>query len=102
MAEAVVSVSFYEGFGLPVIEAMACARPVIAAGNTSMAEIAGDCGILVDPHNLEEITAAMDSLLGDEVLRNSLAEKGFKRSKEFSWEKAAREMMGVWEELAGH
>ena len=102
MALAVISVSFCEGFGLPVIEAMACARPVIASGNTSMAEIAGDCGILVDPYNLEEITAAMDSLLSDECLRNALAEKGFIRSKEFSWEKAAREMIGVWEELVGH
>ena len=102
MAEAVVSASFYEGFGLPVIEAMACARPVIASGNTSMAEIAGDCGILVDPYNLEEITAAMDSLLSNEDLRNALAEKSFIRSKEFSWEKAARQMIGVWEELLGH
>ena len=101
MAEAVVSASFYEGFGLPVIEAMACARPVIASGNTSMAEIAGDCGILVDPYNLEEITAAMDSLLSNEDLRNALAEKSFIRSKEFSWEKAARQMIGVWEELVG-
>lgn len=102
MAESVISVSFYEGFGLPALEAMACARPVIAAGNTSMAEIVGDCGILVDPYNLEEITAAMDRLLGDESFRNSLAEKGFLRSKEFSWEKAARQMLQVWEELAGH
>ncbi len=99
MAQAAVSVSFYEGFGLPVIEAMACARAVIAAGNTSMAEITGDCGILVDPRNPEEITAAMDRVLGDEDLRKSLAEKGFRRSQEFSWEKAARQMMGVWEEL---
>ena len=101
MAESVISVSFYEGFGLPVIEAMACAKPVIASGNTSMAEIVGDCGILVNPHNLEEITAAMDSLLSNEGLRKTLAEKGFERSKEFSWEKAARQMLGVWEELVG-
>ena len=101
MAESVISVSFYEGFGLPVIEAMACAKSVIASGNTSMAEIVGDCGILVNPHNLEQITAAMDNLFSDEGLRNSLAEKGFIRSKEFSWEKAARQMIGVWEELVG-
>jgi len=66
-----------------------------------MAEIVGDCGILVNPHNLEEISAAMDSLLSNEGLRKTLAEKGFRRSKEFSWEKAARQMIGVWEELAG-
>ena len=99
MAKGVVCLSFCEGFGLPVLEAMACARPVIASGNTSMAEIVGDCGILINPYNLEEITAAMDKVLGDESFRNSLAEKGFIRSKEFSWEKAARQMMGVWREL---
>ena len=99
MALAVVSVSFCEGFGLPTLEAMACAKAVIASGNTSMAEIVGDCGILVDPYNIEEITAAMDKVLGDESFRNSLAEKGFLRSKEFSWEKAARQMIGVWEDL---
>lgn len=102
IAAGVVSLSFCEGFGLPALEAMACAKAVIAAGNTSMAEIVGDCGILVDPYNLEEITAAMDRVLVDEDLRKSLAEKGFRRSSEFSWEKAARQMMGVWRELAGH
>lgn len=99
MASGAVSLSFCEGFGLPTLEAMACASPVIASGNTSMAEIVGDCGILVNPYNIEEISAAMDSLLSDEGLRNSLAEKGFIRSKEFSWEKTARQMIGVWEEL---
>ena len=64
-----------------------------------MAEIVGDCRILVDPYNIEEITAAMDKVLGDESFRNSLAEKGFSSLKEFSWEKAARQMIGVWEDL---
>ena len=77
MALAVVSVSFCEGFGLPTLEAMACAKAVIASGNTSMAEIVGDCGILVDPYNIEEITAAMDKVLGDESLEIAWRKRGF-------------------------
>lgn len=96
MAQAVISVSFYEGFGLPVLEAMACARAVIASGNTSMKEIINDAGILVDPYNNEEITYAIDKLLGNPGLRNDLSQKALKRSLDFSWEKAAKDTIAVY------
>jgi len=96
-----VSVSVYEGFGLPALEAMACGTPVIAAGNTSMREIVDSSGILVDPYNTEEITSAMENLLSDDALRNRLSRQALIRAKEFSWEKAARETLSVYEELAG-
>jgi glycosyltransferase involved in cell wall biosynthesis len=99
-AKAAVSVSFYEGFGLPVLEAMSCAKAVIASGNTSMREIVRDAGILVDPYNTEEITHAMDRLLSDNQLNAALAAKCYKRSKQFSWDKAASETLGVYKELA--
>jgi len=99
MAKIVISVSFYEGFGLPILEAMACGRPVIASGNTSMREIVGSCGVLVDPHNNEEIASAIDNLLSDENLRKLLSKRGLARAKEFSWEKTAKETLSLYENL---
>lgn len=99
MAKIVISVSYYEGFGLPILEGMACAKPVIAAKNTSMKEIVGSSGILVDPYNIDEIACAVDNLLSDEELRNNLSKKAFERSKEFSWEKAARETVSLYQDL---
>jgi len=101
MAKIVISVSLYEGFGLPILEAMACAKPVIASGNTSMREIVGEAGILVDPYSIEEVSEAINNLLSDEELRNALAVKGLQRSREFSWEKAAKETLSLYAELAG-
>jgi len=99
MAKIVISVSFYDGFGLPILEAMACGRPVIASGNTSMREIVDSAGILVDPYSLEEITYAIENLLSDEDLRNLLSQKALVRAKEFSWEKTARETLLLYEDL---
>jgi glycosyltransferase involved in cell wall biosynthesis len=99
ISKMVISVSVYEGFGLPILEAMACGKPVIVAKNTSMKEIVGSCGILVDPYNTNEIASAIDRLLAQEELSAILEEKALSRAKEFSWEKAARQTLSLYEEL---
>ena len=92
-AEVFVFPSIYEGFGIPPLEAMACGTPVITSNNTSLPEVMGDCGILVDPYNYGEIADAMERILTDEKLRLELAEKGIERAKLFSWDNSARIMM---------
>ncbi len=92
--------SLYEGFGIPVIEAMACGTPVITSNVASLPEVVGEAGVLVDPFNLEEITTAMYQLLTDTNLHTKLKEKGLQRAKLFSWEKTARETLAVYKELA--
>ena len=82
--------SLLEGFGLPVVEAMACGAPVITSDNSSMKEIAQDAAVLVNPRNVREITDALVSLADDERLRRSLSRRGLARAAEFSWEKTAR------------
>lgn len=84
-----VFVPFFEGFGIPVIEAMQCDVPVIASNVTSVPEIAGNAAILVDPFNTEEIKDAMIRVAEDESLRSSLILKGRIRKEQFSWEKTA-------------
>ena len=91
--------SLYEGFGLPPLEAMACGVPVIASRVSSLPEVLGEAAILVDPYNIKEIAEAIKNTLEDESLRVSLIEKGFARAKLFSWEKTARETLGVYKEL---
>ncbi len=91
--------SLYEGFGLPPLEAMACGVPVIASRVSSLPEVLGEAAILVNPYNTEEIAQAIKNTLEDERLRASLIEKGFARAKLFSWEKTARETLGVYKEL---
>lgn len=99
MARAGVFVSEYEGFGLPVLEAMSCAKAVIAANNTSMVEIVGDNGLLVNPFNIGEIGEAMNALTADMKLNSVLAQKGLSRAKEFSWQKTAKETIALYKEL---
>lgn len=91
--------TFYEAFGFPVLEAMACGTPVITSNNSSGPEIVGDAGILVNPYNTDEIAEAMFKCLTDEKLYNSLVEKGLKRAEGFSWKNAACETLKVYEEL---
>ncbi|MEW6094914.1 MAG: glycosyltransferase family 1 protein [bacterium] len=99
-AEIFVFPSLYEGFGMPVIEAMACGTPVITSNITSLPEVVKDAGILIDPFNVEEITKAMSQLLTDTNLQTKLREKGLLRAKLFSWGKTARETLAVYKELA--
>jgi glycosyltransferase involved in cell wall biosynthesis len=92
-AEAFVLPSLYEGFGLPILEAMACGTPVIAADNSSLSEIVGDSGLLFEAYNWEELAESLKKLLNNDKLKNDLQKKGLEKVKFFSWEKCARETL---------
>ena len=81
--------AWYEGFGLTPLEAMACATPVVASRSSSLPEVVGDAGLLVDPADADAWTAALERVLGDAELRNEMARRGVLRAAEFTWERAA-------------
>ena len=83
--EAFVYPSYYEGFGLPPLEAMSCNIPVITSNITSIPEVVSDCGILIDPSNSDSLSNALVNLLNDDNLKHTLSKKGYERSREFSW-----------------
>jgi glycosyltransferase involved in cell wall biosynthesis len=89
LATLVVFPSLYEGFGLPVLEAMARGVPVVTSGRSSLPEVAGDAALLVDPLNADEIAAAIEQLLGDEALRERMRERGLEQAALFSWDRTA-------------
>ncbi len=91
--------SFYEGFGLPPLEAMACGTPVIVSNVSSLPEVVGDAGILVEPEDVEGLTVAMWRVLSDETLRREMRDKGLARAATFSWERAARETLAVYRQV---
>lgn len=88
--------SLYEGFGLPILEAMACGTPVVTSNRSSMIEVGGDAVLLVDPENVEKISSSAKIAFKDEDLRREMSAKGLIRAKEFSWEKCARETVDVY------
>jgi glycosyltransferase involved in cell wall biosynthesis len=92
--------TLYEGFGFPVLEAMACGAPVIASDCTSVSEIAGDAAILVDPSSEESIGNALVRLLQDEPLRRQLIQQGRARVQKFDWQDTVQETLGVYAELS--
>lgn len=85
--------SLYEGFGLPILEAMQCGAPVITSDATSMPEVAGEAAFLVNPNEPNELKAAMHQLHRDDVLRSELKAKGFKQAKKFSWKTAVQVLL---------
>lgn len=97
-AEMFLYPSLYEGFGLPVLEAMACGTPVIASTTGSIPEVAGDAAILVNPSDTRAIADAIVRVAGESDLRHELIRRGEARAREFSWERAARETIRVYEE----
>ena len=91
--------SLYEGFGLPVLEAMACGCPVIASNISSLPEVVGEAGILVDPYNVDELAQAMITVLGDDKFKRELSRKSVAQAQKFSWDKAANAYMDLFREL---
>jgi glycosyltransferase involved in cell wall biosynthesis len=90
--------SLYEGFGLPPLEAMSCRVPVITSNVSSIPEVVGDSALLINPFDTEELKNAMEKVLEDTALRETLSSKGFERSKLFSWKKTAEETLRVYKE----
>jgi len=95
-ADALIFPSLYEGFGLPVLEAMACGTPVVCSNTSSLPEVAGDAALMVDPADKESIAEGIKRILSDKKLRQSLSEKGLKRKGLFSWTKTAQQTLDVY------
>jgi len=99
-ADVFVYPSLFEGFGLPCLEAMACGCPVVTSNTTSLPEVVGDAGILIDPLNAGEIAAAMVAVLSDPARRAAMAAKGLERAKLFTWRHTATKMLEIIADLS--
>lgn len=98
-ADALLAPSLYEGFGLTILESMACGTPVISANRSSLPEVAGDAAILVDPLDVEAIVEAVCRLQQDSTYQITLKQRGLERVKQFSWEKSAMRTAQIYEKL---
>lgn len=98
-ADLLVFPSFYEGFGLPPLEAMACGTPVVTSNASSLPEVVGDAGIMIDPNDSDRLANAMYNVLTDNGLKEDMIKKGLKRAKMFSWERAAEEVLEVYKSV---
>ena len=96
-----VYLSYFEGFGLPPLEAMTCGTAVIAGNRTSLPEVVGDAGVLVDPFEINDIVAAMEKVIGDSDFRSRLSAKGLARARLFDWRETARQTLAVYKKAAG-
>jgi glycosyltransferase involved in cell wall biosynthesis len=101
LADCFVYPSLYESFGLAQLEAMACGCPVVGARSGAIPEVTGGAALLFDPHSPQELADAILKILSPSELRNSMVERGFARSKEFTWERCAQKTLRVLEEATG-
>jgi glycosyltransferase involved in cell wall biosynthesis len=98
-ALAFVYPSLYEGFGLPPLEAMQCGTPVITSNTSSLPEVVGDAGIMIDPNDQDQLSQALLSLINNATLRQELSQKGLVRAKQFSWEKCAAQTVKIYHQI---
>ncbi len=100
MADLFAFPSLYEGFGIPLVEAMACGCPILTANTCAPPEVVAGAGYLVDPYDVEAIAAGLRVTLSNPALRSSMIARGLERAKAFSWEKSAREVLAVFDRVA--
>lgn len=93
--------SYFEGFGLPPLEAMSCGTPVITGDRTSLPEVVGDAGLLVNPFDTQALAQALARLIDDESLRAALGDRGLRRAAQFNWRDNARQTLAVYEQVTG-
>jgi glycosyltransferase involved in cell wall biosynthesis len=98
-AEVFIYPSIHEGFGIPVLEAMACGTPVVTSNITAMPEIAGEAALFVNPYDVDEMRDVVAKVLSSGNLRNELSQKGIERVKKFSWFATARKTLDIYQEL---
>jgi glycosyltransferase involved in cell wall biosynthesis len=98
-AQCLVLPSYFEGFGLPPLEAMACGTPVVVSDRASLPEVVGDAGLLIDPTSPQDQSRAIAQILDSETLRKALRQKGLIRANKFSWTKAAHQTMAVYQKV---
>lgn len=98
-ADVFVYPSFFEGFGFPPLEAMACGTPTIVSNTSSLPEVVGRGAIMIDPYNVDELVLAIRSVLEDKDLRNDLVVKGLKQAKKFNWDKTAKQVLNIFKSL---
>jgi len=91
--------SLYEGFGLPILESMACGTPVVTANVSSLPEVAGEAALLIDPYDVPGLTDAIRRLVTDDILRSTLIQRGYEQMKHSTWAKAARQLRAVYERV---
>ena len=101
-ATALIYVSLFEGFGLPIIEAMASGCPVITSNFDPMSEVAGDAAMTVNPLSVEELTKALLTIVNDQIITQGLIQKGRIRSKEFTWHKNAQMTASIYQKIIGN
>ncbi|MDY7078184.1 MAG: glycosyltransferase family 1 protein, partial [Chloroflexota bacterium] len=101
-AQASIFPSIYEGFGLPVLEAMACGTPVAASNGSSIPEVGGEAALYFDPTDTEALTEAIRTVLDDADLRADLRQRGFEQAARFSWERAAEATTRVYRTLTSN
>lgn len=99
-AEIFVFPSFFEGFGMPVVEAQACGVPVVTSNTTSLPEAAGEGAILVDPRRIEDIKTAIEKILSSPKLQNDLKEKGFRNARRFRWDDSGKKLIKIFNNLS--
>lgn len=98
-AEALVYPSFYEGFGLPPLEAMACGTPVIASNVTSLPEVCSNAALLIDPNNIDELSYSIEKVLNDNILVETMSKNGLLRSMQFSWRQTSLNTIKAYENI---
>lgn len=96
-AECVAFPSLYEGFGFPVLESMACGTAVVTSNVSSLPEVAGNAALMVDPYNVEAIADAIQRIIDDNSLKQTLIERGFEQAKKFTWENSARNLQTIYQ-----